>query len=140
MSLPPRRPFRVTLRRTWANTAVRYLVVGGLAFLIDFGLLALLHEVIRIPLVISTPTAFLTSFALTYLLQRSITFDGRGGWTASAAKYTLLVAFNTVATTAFVTLVGSSDLPWEWGKIIAVASTTIWNYFAYRYWVFAGRR
>lgn len=140
MSLQPRLPFRAVLRRTWANSAVRYLVVGGLAFLIDFGLLALLHEVLGIALVISTPAAFLTSFAVTYLLQRSITFGGRGGWTASAVKYTLLVVFNTVATTAIVTLMSSSGLAWELGKIAAVASTTVWNYFAYRYWVFAERR
>ncbi len=121
-------------------SAVRYLLVGGLAFLIDIGLLAILHEIIGVPLVIATPAAFLTSFGLTYLMQRAITFDGESAWGSSAVKYTLLVIFNTFATTAIVAGIDAIGWPWEIGKVAAVASTTIWNYFAYRYWVFAKRR
>lgn len=127
------------LRRFLSLSATRYLLVGGLAFLIDVGLLALLHEVLHVPLTISTPTAFLLSFALTFVLQRTLTFKTDARVFSSAVKYTLLVIFNTVATTGIVAGSAALGLPWMWGKVIAVASTTIWNYFAYRYWIFPHR-
>lgn len=127
-------------RRVWSHSAVRYLVVGGGAFLIDVGLLALLHDVFGVPLVVATPTAFLLSFAVTYLLQRTFTFSSDTGVASSAIKYTALVAFNTVATTGIVAGVAALGLPWVVGKVVAVGSTTVWNYFAYRYWIFPARR
>ncbi|MCT9818770.1 GtrA family protein [Microbacterium sp. W1N] len=122
----------------WLRTSVlvRYLLVGGLSFLIDIGLLALLHEIFRVPLFVATPAAFLLSFGITYVLQRTLTFTTRTGWGASSIKYALLVAFNTVATTAIVAVTAGWGWPWEVGKVIAVASTTVWNYFGYRYWIF----
>jgi len=128
------------LQRIWSNSAVRYLVVGGIAFLIDVGLLAALHDLFGVPLVIATPTAFLCSFALTYVLQRLLTFGSDAGWAASAVRYTLVVAFNALATTAIVSLFDAAGAPWILGKIVAVGSTTVWNFFLYKHWIFAGAR
>lgn len=140
MSTPRRNVLLRVIARGWSNSAVRYLLVGGMAFLIDIGLLAILHELIGVPLVAATPTAFLTSFGVTYLLQRTITFDGMSAWGPSAVKYTLLVVFNAFATTAIVSGIDAMGLTWEIGKVAAVTATTVWNYFAYRYWVFTERR
>lgn len=126
-------------RRLLALGPVRYLLVGGLAFVVDIGLLWLFHEVFGVPLGISTPIAFLLSFALTFVLQRTLTFRTDAGIMGSAVKYTILVAFNTVATTLIVTAGAAVGLPWVWAKVIAVAATTIWNYFGYRYWIFPRR-
>lgn len=131
---------RRVARRVWSHSAVRYLVVGGGAFLIDVGLLALLHDLWSVSLVVATPTAFLLSFAVTYLLQRTLTFSSDAGVASSAVKYTALVAFNTVATTGIVAGVAALGLPWIVGKVVAVGSTTVWNYFLYRYWIFPARK
>lgn len=125
------------MRRVWSHSAVRYLVVGVGAFLIDIGLLAALHEVFGVPLVVATPAAFLLSFAATYVLQRMLTFDSAAGWVQSAARYTLLVGFNTLATTAIVASFDALGMAWVVGKLVSVASTTVWNYFLYKYWIFA---
>jgi putative flippase GtrA len=132
-------PLRM-LRRAWSSSAFRYLVIGGIAFLFDFGLLYLLHEFLGIAVYVATPVAFIASFALTYLMQRYFTFGATSAWGSSALKYTALVAFNTVATTLIVT--GTDALGWSWaaGKVVAVTATTVWNYFAYRYWVFRAAR
>lgn len=132
-------PLARAVRRVWSHSAVRYLVVGGGAFLIDVGLLALLHDVFGVALVIATPTAFLLSFAVTFVLQRTFTFSSDAGMASSALKYTSLVAFNTLATTGIVAGIAALGLPWVVGKIVAVGSTTVWNYFAYRYWIFPAR-
>lgn len=140
----PSRAHRSRLRQTtnvvWSNSAVRYLVVGGGAFLIDVGLLAGLHDLLSVPLVVATPAAFLLSFAITYVLQRTFTFGSDAGVASSAVKYTALVIFNTVATTGIVAAAAALDLPWIVGKVVAVGSTTVWNYFLYRHWIFARRR
>lgn len=132
---PAGRP-RGFIARVWSSSAVRYLVVGGVAFGVDVGLLALLHDVAGIALAIATPTAFLISFAVTFVLQRTFTFQSDAGIGASAIKYTTLVAFNTLATTGIVTLAPALGLPWIVGKVVAVGATTVWNYFCYRYWIF----
>lgn len=126
-------------RRLLGHTATRYLLVGGLAFLVDIGLLAFFHEILGWPLAVSTPTAFLLSFALTFVLQRQLTFQTSAKVVGSAVRYTLLVIFNAVATTFIVAGGAAIGLPWEWAKVVAVASTTVWNYFAYRYWIFPRR-
>jgi putative flippase GtrA len=134
------RPERGSLLvRLWSSSAARFLVVGVFAFLFDIGLLWVLHEAIGIPLAISTPAAFLMSFMLTYTLQRTVAFRSSEGVAPSALRYTILVAINTVATTLIVAGTDGIGLPWEVGKVAAVVATTVWNYFAYRYWVFPAR-
>lgn len=125
--------------RLWGFSAVRYLVVGAFSFAFDVGLLALLHNVFGIALPVSTPVAFLLSFLVTFSLQRSLAFRSTDGVAPSMLRYTSLVAANAVATTLIVALADASGLPWLVGKIAAVVCTTIWNYFAYRNWIFADR-
>lgn len=124
----------------WASSAVRYLFVGGLSFLFDVGVLWLLHDGLHVPLPVATPIAFLLSFAVTYTLQRTLAFRAADGVAPSVIKYALLVAFNMVATTGIVWAFAAVGAPWLVGKVAAVFATTIWNYFAYRLWVFPTRK
>lgn len=119
------------------SSMVRYLVAGGFAFLVDFGLLALLHEVFGWATWLAAGVAFVLSFAFTYFIQRVFSFESTAPHGKALIKYTLLVAFNTLATAIIVGLVSQSALSWGGGKVIATAVTTVWNYFAYKYWVFA---
>ncbi|MEO9094813.1 MAG: GtrA family protein [Microbacteriaceae bacterium] len=127
---------RSRLRLIIGHSGFRYLVAGGLSFLVDFGLLALLHVVFGWPVWLATGTAFLVSFAFTYTIQRYFSFSSQVPHGAALVKYTILVIFNTVASVIIVALLDHSPLSWEGGKIVATAASTTWNYFAYRYWVF----
>lgn len=133
-------PVRAAVRRLWSHSAVRYLVVGGFCFVVDVALLWLAHEIFGLPLAIATPLSFLASFAVTYTLQRIIAFDSDAKVVPSVARYTALVVFNTVATTGIVWVVDQLGGGWLIGKVVAVVATTVWNFFAYRHWVFAARR
>ena len=128
------------LRALFDHSAVRDLGAGGLAFLVDFGLLALLHGVLGVATWLAAALAFVISFAFTYTIQRMFSFGSQVPHGPALLKYTLLVAVNTVATAVIVALVDQSPLSWAGGKIIATCVTTVWNYFAYRYWVFAEPR
>ena len=90
------------LRRLWEHSAIRYLLVGGFCFLVDVGLLWLAHDVLRAPLAVATPIAFLASFAVTYTLQRVVAFASDARVAPSIARYTALVILNTLATTVIV--------------------------------------
>ncbi len=131
-------PFRLrrAVARLWEHSAVRYLLVGGFCFVVDVALLWLAHDVLGVPLAIATPVSFLASFAVTYTLQRVVAFASDSKVVPSVARYTALVAFNTLATTGIVWIVDQTGAGWFVGKVVAVVATTIWNYFAYRYWVF----
>jgi putative flippase GtrA len=118
------------------STAVRYLFFGGIAFLVDFGLLALGYQVIGLPLEVATGCAFLISFFFTYAIQRAFAFRSETPHGRSLVRYAILVGFNTLATILIVWLVDSSALGWGAGKVIATLVSTVWNYFAYRYWIF----
>lgn len=130
------RPPRDLVRLAWGHSAVRYLLVGGFCFVVDVALLWLAHDVLGVPLAIATPIAFLASFAVTYTLQRVVAFASESKVVPSIARYTTLVIFNTLATTGIVWLIDQTGAGWFVGKVAAVVATTVWNYFAYRYWVF----
>ncbi len=130
-----------TLIRSLANhSAVRYLVVGGLAFLVDFGLVFLFYRNIGWPLWLATGAGFIASFALNYTLQRMFSFSSRAAHGSALLKYSLLVAVNTLLTIAIVTLLNSTIVGWAGGKVVATVATTVGNYFAYRHWVFSAHR
>jgi putative flippase GtrA len=126
-------------RTLFRNRMVRYLIAGGLSFIVDFGMLAVLHEVLHWPTWIATAVAFIISFAFTYTIQRVFAFGGTSPHGTTLVKYTVLVIFNLVATTLIVSWIGQSSITWAGGKVIATVATTVWNYFVYKYWVFAER-
>lgn len=130
-------PWHVRIRR---NSGIRYLFAGGLAFLVDLGVLALLKNVLDWPLWSATGAAFLLSFFFTYTIQRIFSFGSSAPHGVALLKYATLVAVNTLATVAIVSLINPTVLGWIGGKVIATALSTVWNYFAYRYWVFADSR
>jgi putative flippase GtrA len=134
---PGAEPPRNLVQRLWSHSAVRYLVVGGVAFVADFAILWLLHEVAGLNVAIAAPIGFLASFVVTYTLQRTIAFTSDARVVPSVARYTALVIANTIATGAIVWAIDTGGGGWVVGKVVAVAATTLWNYFAYRYWVFA---
>lgn len=128
------------VRNLILGPAGRYLLVGGVSFAVDFFLLVFLHEYFGVELWLATPIAFLTSFAANYLLSRFFTFAGTGARGTSFVKYVALVAFNTVAASLIVSgfeAVGSSYML---GKIASTAMMTVWNFFAYKHWVFAEKK
>jgi putative flippase GtrA len=121
------------------NSVVRFLLIGGLSFALDLGLLAVLHEAFGVELWIATPIAFVVSLIFNFLLQRIFTFKATNHGGVSAAKYLLLVAFNIVVSDLIVT--GFDAFGWSYiiGKATATVLTTVWNYWLYRHWIFKGR-
>jgi putative flippase GtrA len=115
---------------------VKFLVVGGVSFAIDLGLLALLHEAGKVDLWIATPIAFLASLVFNFFVQRKFTFQSGARAHVSFLKYGALVVFNVVATDVIVNLVAGSGYSYAIGKVIATVATTVWNFLLYKHWIF----
>ena len=121
-------------------SALRYLIAGVAAFLFDFGLLWLFREVFGFPTWLAAGVAFVLSFAVTYTIQRVFSFGSDAPHGRALFRYSVLVVFNTLATAAIVGLIDLTPAGWAVGKVVATVMTTIWNYFVYRFWVFAPKR
>lgn len=121
------------------HSAVRYLFVGALAFLIDIGLLWLLRDVLHWPLWLASGLSFLVGFVFSYTLQRAFSFRSNVPHGRGIIRYLLLLGFNTIATMVIVEFLGHTVLGWAGAKVCATLATTMWNYFLYKSWVFRDR-
>lgn len=127
---------RGLLARFFGHSAVRYLIVGGLSFTVDFALLVLLREVFRWDVGIASATAFLSSLVFNFLVQRKFSFDSAHRTHVSMIRYGLLVVANTLATVLIVELLTPTVLGYMGGKVISTAAMMVWNFFLYQHWVF----
>ncbi|MCO4250993.1 GtrA family protein [Pseudarthrobacter raffinosi] len=132
--LPAR--LRRLLRILAESPVIRFLIVGGLSFALDLGILAILHEGVGVDLWIATPIAFIASLVFNFLLQRMFTFRATNHRAVSAAKYLLLVLVNIVVSDLIVISFDSKGWSYVAGKVTATVLTTVWNYLLYRHWIF----
>lgn len=124
------------ITRITRHSVFRFLLIGGLAFLIDAGLLWALHQLLLWPLWLASGVAFLIGFVFSYTLQRAFSFGSDVPHGQGLFRYMVVLGFNTLATMLIVQLLGSTPLGWVGAKVTATVVTTIWNYFLYRWWVF----
>lgn len=126
------------LQKHKTSSVVRFLLVGGLSYALDLGLLVVLYEFFGVELWLATPVAFLVSLVFNFLLQRIFTFRATNKRGFSALKYILLVILNIFVSDLIVT--GFDAFGWSYmaGKTTATVLTTVWNYFLYRHWIFKG--
>lgn len=117
---------------------IRYLFVGGSTFVLDEGILIMLHGVLNIHLPIALFVSYLVAFVYNFSLNR--------WWTFSAAEnkslkqhlvpYFILFIFNLGFTVIFVSLL-SKVINYAVAKVIAVLIQTTWNYLIYKYVIFS---
>ena len=111
----------------------RYCFVGGLAFLVDYGLLYLLSDKFRLHYLLSASIAFIAGLVVNYLIS---TF-----WVFSESKYE--DKRKEFAIFAFIGVIGlglTEGLMWLFtdlvglhyllSKLITAALVLLWNFFA----------
>lgn len=124
------------LRAACASSLLRYVVVGGLSFGIDAGILVFLREVADAPLLVAASVAFWTALLINFSLNRMWSFAGREDVKISFAKYLTLVGANYVGTLGILAVGTRLGGHYVIIKALATGTTVCWNYLAYRYWVF----
>lgn len=116
---------------------VRYVLVGGTTFVIDFGILFCLHGLLKLNLAGSTSVAYWIAIIYNFVLNRYWTFDAheKNSLKHHITTYLLLLVFNYLFTVTFVSIVGS-HINYIIAKALAVLIQMSWTYFIYKNHIF----
>lgn len=127
-------------RLLWSQPA-RYVYAGGTSFVFNLVLLNLFREFWGWPTGVAAITAFWGTFVFSFLAQRIFAFRSGSSLQGSLLRYSILVAVNSLVVAGVVTLAHERfHLGLGKSQLIATILTTVWNYFAYRHWVYAEGR
>lgn len=123
----------------------RFLAVGAIGTILDFGLLSLL-KTLGLPTLIANSVSFTTGVVNNFTWNRLWTFSDtkQAGWKRLFLQFVLVslvgLALNNVIVlwleNPFGTLLGQPKFGYLPAKIIATGLVVFWNYFANRYWTF----
>jgi putative flippase GtrA len=116
----------------------RYVFMGGLTYVIDIAVLIGLYAGLHTSRALAASASFWTGLLFSFMLQKFVAFqDYRKEVKAisqQALSYGVLIAFNYVLTVFIVDQFPGRDIVYS--RTLAVAITTIWNYFIYKRLVF----
>ena len=129
------------------SEVVRFALTGGVCFVIEFAVLVLLRELVRLDTLIATPIAFTVSVIVNYLLCIAWVFDGvkDNGATAKVGFVVtsliglvlnegLMLLFRVTLgeETVLLTVFGFTVTMYMLNKVIATGVVMVWNYFTKR--------
>lgn len=114
----------------------RFLVTGGLSFLVDLGIFAAAHYWLRLSVPAATTLAYVTSFAVNFLLNRRWVFRAAGQASRQLVRYLVLVAVNYVLTLVLMLVTVGVGVEPLVAKALTTALIASMNFVVYRAWVF----
>jgi putative flippase GtrA len=128
---------RTTTVFLYRHHFVRYLVVGGTTFIIDFGTLILLHGKLGFGIAASTSLAYWLSIIYNFTLNRYWTFDAREKESLQRhiTTYFMLLIVNYLFAVTFVSF-ASDHINYIYAKAVAVIIQMIWTYPVYKKVIF----
>lgn len=118
---------------------VTYLLVGGISFIVDFGVLVTCRTGLGLPVWAATTAAYWAGFAVNFTLQRTRTFAATGPLRPQLWRYGVLVLANYLGTLAIVDAASRTHIGYAVGKVLAVMVFIVVNYLVYGRWVFIDR-
>lgn len=119
-----------------AGQVLKYLLVGGSAFVLDFGLLFILKSGLGAPAWLAAIVAFAVSTVWSFYLQRRYTFGDDLHVGHSAFRYGVLLATNMLITAGIVEGFDRVLDLYLVGKVVSTALTTLWNFPVMKFWVY----
>lgn len=116
---------------------VRYALVGGSTFIIDFGILFSLHGKFGLNLAASASVAYWSAIFYNFALNRYWTFDSREKESLKhhITAYFGLLVFNYLFTVTFVSIVGTY-VNYVLAKVMSVIIQITWTYIIYKKYIF----
>ena len=117
----------------------RYFIVGGIAFLVDYGSLWFLTDICGLHYLVSAAIAFLLGLTCNYLLSTSWVFDNRrlqSRW-AEFAVFAIIGVIG-LGLNELILYAGTDLLHLHYlvSKIISTALVFFWNFFARKFILF----
>lgn len=127
------------IKSVLTHSTVRYLMIGGPSWAFTVLLLNILVVVLGWSQPTAGPVAFMLTFFVSYTLQRTFAFRSEATVTGSMARYLTLAGFNVVVQYPLHWMCERAGLGLATSQVIATGVPTIWNYFAYKHWVYVDR-
>lgn len=123
---------------------LKFGVVGAIAFLIDYGVLMLLSQVIGMDPVISASISFVVSVVFNYAASMHYVFTRRDD-ISRRREFTIFVilsaiglVINEIIMVIGVNVLGDSALMVTITKLVATAIVMVWNFVSRKKWLDAG--
>lgn len=123
---------------------LKFGVVGAIAFLIDYGVLMLLSQVIGMNPVISASISFVVSVVFNYVASMHYVFTRRDD-ISRRREFTIFVilsaiglVINEIIMVIGVNVLGDSALMVTITKLVATAIVMVWNFVSRKKWLDAG--
>ena len=135
-------------RRTRLREAVRFVVTGGLCFLVEFAFLVLFRDTVGLDTLVAAALAFLISVALNYLLCVKWVFGSAGAQKSAAQAGFLLTSVMGLLLneglmwlfrrlfgedSVVLTVFGFTVTMYMVNKALATLIVMIWNYITKRW-------
>jgi putative flippase GtrA len=125
------------LKKIYSHSFVRYLIIGGSTFAIDFLLLVLLHGVIGTNVLVAATISYWTSIVFNFLANRFWTFGSTDTHVIKhIAYYGVLLVLNYMFTIAFIGIATDHGMHYTYAKVLAVAIQMTWTYILYKKVIF----
>lgn len=119
----------------WFIQLLRYTIVGGIAYIVDFGLLFLLTEYAGLHYLLSATISFIAGLVVNYLISREWVFGSSklsNQW-AEFAIYAFIGIIGLVLNLALLYVFTEwLNIYYLLSKIFTAALVMLWNFFARR--------
>ncbi len=116
---------------------IKYLVVGGTSFVLDYGLFYLLHELTGLRAVYANAISVFTAFWYNFFLNRLWSFGSNEPILRQLVLYLSLMFFNMFFSSGFIYLMKSLlDIDEMISKILAMCIIVGWNFVFYKKFIF----
>lgn len=129
------------LKAAYHHHFIRYCLVGGTTFVMDLGILIVLHGKAHVDLSLATSTAYWVSNFYSFILSRYWTFSiyEKQGMSRHIILYSLLLVFNYFFTVIFINE-ASHHIHYWIAKILSVAILVTWSYPLYKWVIFVQKK
>lgn len=117
--------------KIFSDRRFKYLLTGGSSTLLEYVSFILLHNAIRVPLVVSNIVSFCIGFMYTFILHNFWTFAGkhRQAMKIKFVSYAVLATINIVLTSLLIKFIVYRLGIWpSLAKLICMGLVVLWNY------------
>lgn len=111
----------------------RYVFVGGIAFIADWGMMVFLHEIVHTNVYIATAIAFIFGLIVNFILSKIFVFQEASEKTGTVGEfivYGIIGATGLLFTEAIMWLLLKIGIIYMIAKVVAAAIVLIWNFVA----------
>lgn len=111
----------------------RYVFVGGIAFIADWGMMVFLHEAVHTNVYIATAIAFVFGLIVNFILSKIFVFQEASEKTGTVGEfivYGIIGATGLLFTEVIMWLLLKIGILYMIAKVVAAAIVLIWNFVA----------